>query len=166
MKFELTLYVVLVFLVPGFVGTSSIGLWNGSVLTLLKNTVQAPTTGNAVLLLGLTFAIGALVDSLRSLFVDPLLDKRISEKLNSQWVKKLCKDNIEIFRFLTERTQEYYRLNANTAVVSTAFTVSYVIRYPFGAVSVILISLTVLFWLTARKSRRDTIIVTNLFAGD
>src|SRR6266478_488124 len=99
MKFELTLYVVLVFLVPGFIGTSTIGLWNGRVMTLIAHAVDAPTAGSGVLLLGLTFAIGALVDSLRSLFAERLLDIRMSDKLNSKYVKKLSKDNIEIFRF-------------------------------------------------------------------
>jgi ABC-type multidrug transport system fused ATPase/permease subunit len=166
MKFELTLYVVLVFLVPGLIAASTIAIWSSPVHALILRNLATPDAGGAVALLVLAFAVGSLIDALRSLFVQRLLDVGATVKLQSNYLQKLNKDNLEVFRFLLERTQVYYRLNANTAVAATAFTISYAIRYSFNPILLLLVGFTTLFWLSARKSRRETIVITNQFAAE
>src|SRR5258708_2963201 len=116
MKFELTLYVVLVFLVPGVVVTGALALCTGYGELLINRSLEDTTATTGVLLLVLAFGIGALVDALRALMVDRLFnsdDERL--KVPAKYIQLLRSDNLEVFRFLVERTQEYYRLNANTA---------------------------------------------------
>jgi hypothetical protein len=163
MKFELTLYMVIVFLVPGFIATGSIGLWSGRVHALIEHSLTAPDAANGIALLVLAFGIGAVIDALRSLFVEKLLDVG-STKLSADYLKKLSKDNIEVFQFLVERSHEYYRLNANTALAATVFAVSYAIRQGCNATLLLLLTLTALFWVNARKSRKETILIMKAFA--
>jgi hypothetical protein len=77
MKFELTLYVVLVFLVPGLIGAGTIAIWSSPMRDLFKANLSAPAAGTGVMLLVLAFAVGSLIDALRSLFVERFLDLRV-----------------------------------------------------------------------------------------
>lgn len=127
MNFELTLYVVLVFLVPGAIALGVIALWYPPAANLLSQLVTGPTAGSGLLVLSASFGLGALVDAVRTVLLSPLAESLAEPKTPERYLAKLNKDTVAVFAFLMERTLEYYRLNANCTVALAVLTLSYVL---------------------------------------
>jgi hypothetical protein len=157
MKFELTLYIVLVFLVPGIIVAGAIDLCTEDGGRLFLRSFEDPNATSGLALLIVAFGIGALVDALRALLLDRCFDSDDPNlKVPAKYLMLLDKDNLDVFRFLVERTQEYYRLNANTAFAASVFAVSYLVKRGCDPIFAFVFAVMVAFWFAARKSRHET----------
>jgi len=124
MKFELTLYTVLVFLVPGSLSVGVLRFWSHAVDELAAGLLSSPTAVNAALVTAAAFGLGAMVDSLRTLAIDPLVSWLGKTGTPPNYLAKLTSVNLPVFEFVLRRTHEYYRFNANTAFALLLLSVS------------------------------------------
>jgi hypothetical protein len=118
MKFDLTLAVVLAFLVPG-----ALLLWTlaPSVTANVVPVLDKSTTTTALAaLLCETFVVGVIIDSLRTVSVQPLVTRlaRLFDKkgLPSTYISHITPERLPVFEMLVSRSYEYYRLNCNLTV--------------------------------------------------
>lgn len=128
MKFELNLSIVLVFLVPGIIFSGNI-LFNFISLEELKDIVEYFSDKKfdfALILISFFFASGAIIDSVKYVVVAPFFEKAAARKIElpKDYLSKIEKENLEIFKVLIERTQVYYRLNTNCLLALVIFDIS------------------------------------------
>jgi hypothetical protein len=171
MKFELTLYAVLVFLVPGSVTVGTLRFWSHAVDMLVANLLTSPTAVAAAVVVAGAFGVGAIIDSLRTLAVDPLVNalvkmleekekkrKNVASEVNKDqarnYLAKLNKDNLPVFEFVLQRTFEYYRFNANTTLALVLLSVSCFWVNVISLVCVAsLIGALLFLWVAVRQRR-------------
>jgi hypothetical protein len=75
-KLDLTLYIVLVFFVPGAAVVAALALSNAVILGELLRLYRDPNPVLSLALLSAVFGLGAIADSARAIIVDPLFDSR------------------------------------------------------------------------------------------
>ena len=127
MKFELTLYTILVFVVPGALALAAFAFLIPALASAFLAALSAPSASLGILLLSLSFAIGALVDSVRTILLDSLALKLCKYPIPADYLSEVTKDNIGVFQLVLERTQEYYRFNANSTLALLFAEVSFVL---------------------------------------
>ncbi|MEQ6166933.1 hypothetical protein AAOE16_07055 [Ekhidna sp. MALMAid0563] len=118
MKFEINVYIILVFLVPGTILLSAIGylaIDQATLESILQGLVENGFD-SVLILLTIILTTGTIVDSVRTVIVDSVLKRISNSKLPKDYLSKLDKDNLEVFKLLTDQSQVYYRLNSNTFV--------------------------------------------------
>jgi len=140
MTFQLTLETLLVFGAPGLLALVAGTLANNTVKTTVSGFFTTPNAALGIAIFVIVFLLGALVDTLRAALLDPALDWwfRYRDKkrrkvwlgpekqppdiieLRSDYLSWLTDKNLPVFNFIIERTHAYYRLSANTLVVSLA----------------------------------------------
>ncbi len=130
MKFELSLYFILVFLVPGCIALLAGTVWSSQIANLTTTLMTAPSNSAGALVLALAFAGGAVVDSLRTVLIDWLAGIFAKHKLPNDYLKKLNKRTLAGYELILQRTYEYYRFNANAFLSTFALLLSLTIRSP------------------------------------
>ena|SRR5438046_1880433 len=140
--------------------------WSHAVDNLVANLLTSASVVVAVVVVAGAFGLGAMVDSLRTLAVDPLVDALVKKlenkgKPNSvskgeppNFLKKLNKDNLPVFEFVLQRTFEYYRFNANLTLSLVLLTVSYVVAGRFGISFIASLIAALLFLWVAVQQRK------------
>jgi hypothetical protein len=159
MKFDLTLTTILVFFVPGVVFLaglpqpilSSIDLW-----TVWHNPQDA-TQG--VLLLSAVFLCGALIDSARTILIQPLVSRvekiMYRSSLPKHYFKSINKDSIAVFDIVIQRAYEYLRLNQNLTCALLIITILKIVE-TFWSTSTLVALIATLFWFyISVRSQRD-----------
>lgn len=137
MNFELSLYSVLVFVVPGCMIECGVALLTPGGTTRLLHAFEQPTANDGLLFLSMAFVLGALTDSFRTLAIDPLL-RRLTRVRFPDYLHKLTARSLPVYEFIFQRTHEYYRFNSNVAVgafvlgVSGAYASSWWFACTFG----------------------------------
>jgi hypothetical protein len=116
MKFDLTLTTVLVFFVPG--GLLLLGVPADAISSVDRwHILYRPTSIiDAGSLLSAIFFCGAVIDSVRTITVQPLVTyiaKGRCPVLPDGYFKFLDKDSIVVFQFISDKAFEYLRLNQN-----------------------------------------------------
>jgi len=144
---ELTLYVILAFLVPGVIAGCSLALFGGEPRKLLLELLRNPSAGRGVLFVAASLAFGVILDSLRTVVVDPLARTFGKRALPSDYLSKITKDNLPVFQLFLDRTLEYYRLNANLTFAVAAAAMAYFLKGGGYLVSLGLwLMVLLLFW--------------------
>lgn len=168
MKLDLTFYVVLVFFVPGVALVGALALGSSEFSLELLHFYHDPQPLLGMVLLACIFGLGAIVDSARSLIVDPALSvsdtvAELDEEDNTSYVRMVTSENLEVLSYLLERSFEYYRFNANSALSFSIILVTCLVRRGSDSVFAAAFILTAMFWLAAKKSRRDSAWILNEF---
>jgi hypothetical protein len=156
MSFELSLYIVLVFFVPGVVVLGAVGLLNADTHAFLKSAMAQPSAGLGVLALALSMGCGALIDALRAVIIDGLIDRVIKASPPANYIALLDKERFPLFQYLHERTQEYYRFNANTTLALTFLIAAYLRVYAADRMALGLFILLLLLFRAAVNNRKAT----------
>jgi len=133
MKVELTLRMLLAFVVPGSIVAGSASLSDVGFAWLSIDAEEAISAVEITIAVAGIFVVGTLVDSVRLVTVQFLV-RFVVALLNipgipDGYIKKIAPDNIDVFTLITDRTFEYYRLNANAA---TAFAIGAIIGVSLG----------------------------------
>lgn len=140
MTFQLTLETLLVFGAPGLLALAAAMIASNTVNTTVSGFFATPSAALGIAIFVIVFLLGALVDTARAALFDPVLDwwfRFRDEKKRKTWLGPekqppgivelrgdylswLTDKNLPVFNFIMERTHAYYRLSANTLVVSMA----------------------------------------------
>lgn len=170
MKLDLTVYIVLVFFVPGSAVAGAVALSCPTVAKELTAQYLRPNALVAIGLLSLIFALGALADSARSLFVDKIFRPiKISQPKwwddddSKSYVRDLTSENLPVLSYLVEHSFEYYRFNANSALAFTILLFTYLITRGSDGMFGILLAVTAMLWFAARKTYNDNTWVISEF---
>ena len=166
MKFEINLYLVLVFIVPGIVILGDVAIFYSPIDI---NDLTDPKYGNKLeiilAVIVFSFFFGGLVDSLRSVIIDPIINRILKGNLPLDYISKINHKNIEVFKLLTDQTIVYYRYNANlvfSILVSIIICLFNLAEVPL-LVFVGLIVLCILFFISSLKSKKVVNYVMNQF---
>jgi len=157
-KFDLTLTTVLVFFVPG--GLLLLGVAPEVLISVDRwHIVNKPAdiTG-AGLLLSAIFFCGAVIDSLRTITVQPLVSYYAKDRcasLPDGYVKYIDEESIVVLQLISDKAFEYLRLNQNiTLALFLLFIVN--IAYREGGLPYPLAMLLGVVWLAISvRSRID-----------
>src|SRR5437899_12018809 len=113
MKFDLTLTTILVFLVPGTLVFFGIPGDLGE-LQSFRTFQKVPSSTELIGTLAMSFFIGALVDSLRVVTVQPLVVRILKlfqhEPPSLDYFKHVTPARLSVFELVVEKAFEYYRL--------------------------------------------------------
>ena len=122
MRFDLTLQTILAFFVPGVIVITGVCLVFTGIRTFISPLVEEPKTAGIFLIFGICFVIGILVDSLRTITIEKIVTA-INRKIGMfkvdelpDYIPKITRENLPVFKMLTDATQTYYRMNANAAL--------------------------------------------------
>lgn len=163
MSFELSLYIVLVFFVPGAVVLGALGLLNADTHAFIKTVIAQPSAGPGVLALGLSMGCGAVIDALRAVIIDGLIDRLTKASPPADYIALLDKKRLPLFKYLHERTQEYYRFNANTTLALTLLIAAYLRVYAADLIALgLFILLLLLFWAAVLNRKATFWVLTQL----
>lgn len=159
MKFDVTLAVVLAFLVPGGIliwflppaMTETIG-----VISVVDGSASAL---QLAVLLCEAFVAGVIIDSLRTVSLQPVI-KIIARKIDKEglpgdYVSHITATRLPVFEMLIGRSYEYYRLNCNLSVALLAATVLNALTSPFGMRGLVLIVSFALAFVISLRSKLD-----------
>jgi hypothetical protein len=158
MKFDLTLATVLVFLVPG--GLLLFGTPIDYVRLLDRWYIVAKPTDatQAGMLLSFIFLAGAVIDSLRTVTVQVIVNwiaRRLGLSLTANFFNYINKDSLEVFTLINDRSNEYLRLNQNVTLALLIVTISQFSQH-FLSWTAIIYLIFMLVWLgISVRSRRD-----------
>jgi len=155
MNFELSLTIVLVFLVPGSVVLLALVLASPYASILVTSILNQPSTPSVILLLAACFLLGAILDSLRT----ALLDRGITWLVGpppSGLLRHVTAENLPVFTMLLERTQGYYRLNSNLLLGLLILFGIELLIIGFNWVTLILIVLIAAIAVRSVRARRET----------
>ena len=135
----MTFAAILVFFVPGALVLTGICFMFPEIRTSIVSIVKNHETAGTLLITAICFVSGVLIESLRLITIDFLVQfiiTKCGERTGlairpSNYVSKLTVDNLPVFTLLVDRTYEYYRLNANVTIVFCIFLLCYILGMPF-----------------------------------
>ena len=119
MKFEVTLAVLLAFLVPGIVFIWALPPALAESTGIIPNLGRPTTSTEVLVLLCSALVVGVFLDSIRVITVQPVvawLARLFGEEgLPRDYISHVTTDRLPVFEMLVSRSYEYYRLNCNLA---------------------------------------------------
>ena len=160
MKFDLTLTTILVFLVPGTLVFFGMPADLGRELQSLRTFQKLPTATEMIGAFAISFFIGALVDSLRVISVQPIV-VRILKLLKHQspswaYFKHVTPVRLSVFEVVVEKSFEYYRLNANLCLAFLLTALMHVIAWKLDLRFLFFLGGFAIWLVIAVLSKRDT----------
>jgi len=177
MNFTLSLVIILGFIVPGTWLLLAGAVLSSDVQSFLRQLLVDPSLARTSFVLASAFALGALLDSARAVVFDNLLDlyRRLHYALRNGLARRLRRrerhppltpppdylahvndKSLPVFQMLIDRTQEYYRFNANSCLGIICVLVARWSQGQFGRLGMLLCVLAGLFYLASFKSRNET----------
>ena len=186
MSFILSLVIILGFIVPGLWVVLAGAVLSRETECFLRQLLVDPSLARATLLLASAFVLGAMIDSARVVVLDGPIDisrnwyfflrnfvagrfrfLRLTQitppVIPRDYLVHLTEKSLPVFQFLIERTQEYYRFNANSFLGIICLIVAKSVQGQSEGLP-LLYCLAALFYFAAFKNRGSTLYAMQQFS--
>jgi hypothetical protein len=162
---QVTPELLMLLVIPGFLGLLAVGnIYPYLSITMFLQSLSIP---GLIILATLSFIIGAIIDIIAISILTRLylnigkLLKQHSRFLLPNYVSVLSKDNIEVFRFLVDKTYLYERLCKNTFLAALILIISrilFVYEKPptFRSTDIILVLLAIALAFASYQGQKYT----------
>lgn len=174
MRFDVRAATILGFFIPGTIVLAGLCFVYPEMSQLILGIVKAPTTTGSVLIFGICFVLGALIDALAKITVELLViriarqhreKKGKSRAFTLDYVSKVNSENLSVFSMLVDQTQAYCDLNINTTLSFCVIVVSHSLMWKFNVVFWGALVAVLLGILISVRSRNHTVEAINGFVS-